>query len=46
MKKAEHKFNKNIKDSIDENARENEKEYFFYSEPKPIYIPKRKKFKR
>jgi hypothetical protein len=42
MKKSEHKFNKNIKDSIDENAKQKDGDNFSFYSSRPIYIPKSK----
>lgn len=46
MKKSEYKFNKNIKNKIESQRKQNEPKFLFDNEPNPIYIPNRKKFKR
>jgi hypothetical protein len=45
MKKSEAKFNKNAKKQIDHLARENQNNHP-WNNPQPIFIPKRKKFKK
>jgi hypothetical protein len=45
MKKSEAKFNKNAKKQIDDLARKNE-QISFWEKSNPIFIPKRKKFKK
>lgn len=44
MKKAEYKFHRDKKQEIDNQSRQNNP-IFNWSEPRPIFIPKRKKKK-
>ena len=45
MKKSDYKFNKNIQRQIKEDETPN-KPKMFWHQPKPIFTPKRKKFKK
>jgi len=44
MNKADYKFHRDRKEEIENNSKQNES-FFWRSDPKPIYIPKRKKKK-
>jgi hypothetical protein len=44
MKKNDYKFHRDKKDQVKDDARESDKS--FWAEPTPIFIPRRKKFKR
>lgn len=44
MKKADHKFHRDVKNKIDSQARQNQS-IFYWNESNPIFIPKRKKKK-
>jgi len=43
MQKAEHKFQRDRREKIDSNSKQNEKQ--FYQDSNPVFIPKRKKKK-
>lgn len=46
MKKSEYRFHKDARDQIKEDNTKDKGDRMFYDARQPIYIPRRKKFKR